>query len=1322
MSEQGLLPEQSEAQRIGALAQKCFRANIPDEWIPTDLAGDEDFGYDYQIQVMEAGCATHIFRAQLKGTTCPELSATKDFFSIQLKASTVRYYMKCNEPILLVLADLSSDDKPKNCPLYFVWIHEELRRLNAEELADDQKYITFRVPAVNNLTDETNLSDELERCRRLGMVGNAMDVLADRLNPGMAPTARVNLLERIPVNLAQSSPLLLSAIAEEPKSAWPQAPRGSFPWHLNEAAEQLRQGNAPEASEHLYAAEALMENTSTLERSEHMYLMGLLHAFRLNDKLAVEAYAAAAELYENSPKYLVAWAEANLRLRYSEDHVQDFSDVIARISGSDSLSSGIRARLLAASGRYEDALKTAEQTSGSEGWAARSIIHSMLSEWRLALEACTAGLAEPHLRDRAKQLFFVIRARARFNLAIGRFSSAEPGTIIPPTGPIDTNLSLLREAWQDILVAVSSLRSSGWTSNTELIADIWGATALILGKQHDALPLLTEAAASRPNMSVLQVALETLATHISNFSLALEANARQPETDAQILRCVTLLHMAGKHGECVSLFQLKGQMASTSDPLFGFAITQAILSAERIVRTDLSLEWESIFASDPKIKPYQDLLKFWRAKNNNLLARDKALEQLELAYETLGKPLMLGIHLFMELDAVDKAQAAKIALMVKDLTADRMLPPDAAIHLSHALATIDDWEGVLQLSRDALARYDSHEHFAAIEAFALDRLGLSTDALSLLRKLLAKGSTDRFALNTYVNIAVRCGFIEDAVRSVESIVAVEMDQSKRIDALQLLFNLIHHSDPQNPRVLEIALRIGELVKQDNQEQEGLFLVLMLAAILHTTVEATDPRLVDFHSRTQAFMRRFPSSNILRTVHVPENACPNELMQVLREISGIDEEQLRWSENLERQLQRGEIPIPYSWRPRRILRNVPDVPTLWAIGKNSKPHERKFHLSMALDDWKPVSTTQLTKAVPLLDLITLLVVSDLGILDLIFRLFPKIAIGQATLTELIQLLSPMSGSPMRQDCLVLQDVLKNHLNQVIQPWVDTPDEHYTRANHWPMEEVKELVSVGSYALYSDDAIFRVYCEIPEITHPSFCTLDVLKALEGKDMLSTREVAEKISKLCAWHVGLRIELKYQVAILPAELGQARSVSKGIDILRASVPCIAVFDEIWDIRKPFEDLILHAATIFIEFTSLNVNRDESIAAVMGLWFGKAKLHKDAPFPSEQLLAELLLLSAKLNTQLFAVEMIRKLWSVYRLLIALQYGDRMDEAKEKAAIALAGEMAAQLDHKNNFLGEQSLRSRLVLGLTPGTSDADEFNLGYNRYSSVLVAAAKSR
>lgn len=1320
--EAGPLPEQSEAQRIGFLAQKCFRSNIPDEWIPKELDGGDDFGFDYQIQVMEAGRATYIFRAQLKGTTNPDRNAPGDFFSIQLKTSTVRYYMKCIEPILLVMADLSSGDSPKHCPLYWTWIHEELRRLNPEELADDQKYLTFRIPTVNQLTEGTNLSADLDRCRRLGKVGEAIDVLAHRLSPGMTSTARADFIERLPGNFARRSPSLLATIAEEPTSAWPVAPLGSLPWHLNEAAEQLRQGNAAEAEEHLDAVSELKKNASALELADYKYLRGRLHSFRLEDGLALESYAAAAKLSENLPKHLVAWAETQLRLRHREDGEHDFSDIIARFTGSDAQSLGMRARLLAANGHYEKAIETAQKTPGSEGWAARAIIHTMRSESELTLEACTAGLATPHLLNTTKQLFLILRARARFNLAIGKLPSTDPEAVIPPTGPVGTNVDLLREAWRDILDVARSLRSSGWPSNTEFIADIWAATASILGKQHDALPLLTEAANARPNLPALQVALENIAAHVSDFPLALAANARQPETGSQTLRRVALLHMADKHTDCVNLFQSKGQMiTATSDHIFGFAITLAILSAERIIKNDLAKEWESRLASDPELAISRTLLQFWRTTRNNLLTRDSALEQLELAYENSGRPLELGMHLFMELNTRDKVQATKVVALAKDLMTDRMLPPVAILHLSHALATLSDWTGLLQLGRESQIRYESHERFVAIEALALDKIGHSADALALLKKLLATGSTDQFALDTYIEIVVRCGLIEDAIRSVESIVSAEVDSSKRINALRLLFNLIHLSDPQSLRAVDIAWSIGQLTKQDDEEQEGLFLVLMFAAISSASLETNDSRLAEFHRRTQEFTQKFPGSKILKTVHFPENASPDELIRILQEITGTDEDQVRWRAKVENQLQRGEIPIPYAWRPRHFLVNVTDLPTLWEIGKRSKHHERKFHLTMAPSDWKPILTAQLAKTIPLLDLITLLLIRDLEILELVFQLFPKIAIGQATLNELSQLLYPMFGSPLWHDCHALQDALKAHLGQIIQPWAGAPDEHSQQAHLWPTEEVKKLAAGGDYALYSDDAIFRVYCEIPDNAPPSFCTLDVLKALEEKGLLSTEEVAEKISRLCAWHVGLIVEFKYQVAILPPELGQAHSVSKGIDILRASASCMALFDNIWDLRKPFNDLIGHAAAILREFVSTSANREESIAAVMGLWFGKAKLHKDAPSPPEQLLALLLALTIE-NIQSITAEMSRRFWNIYLLLIALQHGDRMDETKEKEAIALAGKIVAELDHQNNSLGKESLRSILALGLTEGTSDADAFSNGYNKYFSVLVEATKSK
>ena len=109
MSEKGRLPSVSDAQSIGFRAEKCFTALCPETWLPKSVDGTDDFGIDYRVQTLESGQATDVFRVQLKGTTVPELSADGTYISIQLKASTIRYYARFTEPILLVLCDLSAN-------------------------------------------------------------------------------------------------------------------------------------------------------------------------------------------------------------------------------------------------------------------------------------------------------------------------------------------------------------------------------------------------------------------------------------------------------------------------------------------------------------------------------------------------------------------------------------------------------------------------------------------------------------------------------------------------------------------------------------------------------------------------------------------------------------------------------------------------------------------------------------------------------------------------------------------------------------------------------------------------------------------------------------------------------------------------------------------------------------------------------------------------------------------------------------------------------------------------------------------------------------
>jgi hypothetical protein len=839
----------------------------------------------------------------------------------------------------------------------------------------------------------------------------------------------------------------------------------------------------------------------------------------------------------------------------------------------------------------------------------------------------------------------------------------------------------------------------------EFLADIWSAAASILGKQREVLPLLTQAAETRQNVQSLQAALEIIAVQCGEADVALLANGRQPTTDTGTLRRVVELHMARRDRDCVRHFEEHGSKVSPTHPHFGFAVSTATMSADRILRPDLVERWRQLLSPASELAPHQALLDYFLETSKNALGKEGALTRLEGRYEALGKPLSIAMHVFHELDAGDRTQAATCVELGRRLESERMLHAEAVLHQAQALATLGKWDELLDLSRSARGRFEGKKRFIAVEALALDRLGKSAEAMSTLKSLIAGGDVDTLALNTYINIVVRCGFTEEAIESVEKVLSTESQQSKQVETLRLLFSLVHLADPFSGRGVNIAWRLGQIVSRDDEAQEGLFLILMLTATLHAPVSAGDPRLSDFQQRLEDFTTKYPTSKILRSAHVPQDASSEQVLRMLREIAGLDEERLRWREKVERQLQHGAIAIPYAWRPRQILMNIPDLPTLWAITKASKPTDGQYHLLMVTSDWKPESRPGIDGPPPLLDLVALLVVSDLKIFDYLFEIFPQIAVGQGTLLALMQLTAPMSGSPLRKRCIELQNELKTKFTRIAQPSVALPP-GAKEMPRWDTEEVRTLARGGRYRLYSDDAIFRAYCEIPGSAPAPICSLDVLNELDHQGILTVRDVAEKYSMLCNWHVGLQISLRYQVAALPDALGSAKSVSHGIDILRATPSCVAIFDEIWDPRKPYAQFVAHGVAVLRALASDSKNKIDSVSSLLGLWWGKARLRNDAPQAGA--ISAQLIMSAVGNDPPLAREVVHKLWSVYRALIALEHGDRMDVEKERQAIVRAGQFAANVDHKMSRQGSSSLYSRAVIGLTAGTSDADTFQKGY--------------
>jgi Domain of unknown function (DUF4365) len=97
MSSEQEYPLESEAQRIGQRAQKCFAANRPDSWRVQSLEGTDDAGFDYQIQIVDSARYIGFFRVQLKGSESPEINASGESYSIPLSRRTLNYYARATE-------------------------------------------------------------------------------------------------------------------------------------------------------------------------------------------------------------------------------------------------------------------------------------------------------------------------------------------------------------------------------------------------------------------------------------------------------------------------------------------------------------------------------------------------------------------------------------------------------------------------------------------------------------------------------------------------------------------------------------------------------------------------------------------------------------------------------------------------------------------------------------------------------------------------------------------------------------------------------------------------------------------------------------------------------------------------------------------------------------------------------------------------------------------------------------------------------------------------------------------------------------------------
>lgn len=1310
------LPKTGDSPEIGQDAYDCLRAKRPKGWQITELAGPNDFGFDLQVQISVDQQVVHPFRVQLKGTRSPERNADGSFLSINLSTSTLRYFDNTDEPVLLVLCDLSVDpDEPRDCKLYYVWMREELERIEIASLPPTQKEAAVRVPTVNVLDRSTNLIHEVRKRHRLSRVGHELDKSVAGMDPSLGSAERVGMVEAITRNISSRNIAFAQALAEPATDVWVNPPRGSLAWQLTEAKSALATGKIEKCMELLVQAWEHLDGSTSLELAEYWYLTGRSHLVRADDDAATEAFRTAAATRPQA-KYWAAWAESELRRRFRADQRGDYSDVIAALPDEpDPALLGIKARLLAASHKYDEAIALLDTFDGPESLAARAVVQTMFSKSDEALQACVKGLAIEEKKDNTRLLFLVLRARARFNLALRGVRTDLAGEddaeeeVLPPSGPIGVDAVALRLAWVDIEEAVSALEDIRWMSNAEFIIDLWIATASMLGKQEQILPRVLAAARMRPRQSEVQAAAETIAAQCGNFEAALEANTRLPDGQMKILRRVAFLHELGKHRDCVELAAANVDVLRSSHQLSGPSTVLAALSADVLARVDLMESWREILSSgDHEKQAHAATLDYLLARRKNQLGGAEALADLSRVDAQLGHPKSTTLLLFQELDAGKESEAEQLLSVAARLRSTMRLSPLVAMKTAVALATLRRWSELLALCEEAEGEFDLTGRIKAFKALALDQLGRSDEARARLEAMLEEGMDDGLALNTYVNIMVRCGFAEKAKSTAELILERAQTREKRIECVKMLFSLEQQANPESPRLVDLAFRMGELANQEDEVEEGVFLGMFTTATMFGAAPLSDALKNELNSRANAFFERFPQSKVLRRIEFPVDAEPEEMLNALKAAVGISEEREQQRAELEAKLQSGELPFPYAWRPRFALGNVQDVVHLWELAKRSTPEDKKFHLNMIGETWQQRPAESFRSRTPLFDLLTLFVLKDLDLLDKVFEFFPRIAISQGTLGELMKLSQVFSGSIFRERCLELQESLKPRLAQILQPQgvLGDVEGNLPAASR----ELGALAVSGDYLIYSDDALARMWALREKFESDGMCTLDLLCGLEQLGVLTTEEVATKLAQLCDWHVGIQIQLKYQLALIPQAVRAAPSVAQAASLLRIAGGFKSIADGMWGPRTDFMGGLNHIGAVARILVQDPAITDSTIGAFVAMWLDRATARPDMPLPALRLAVQITLYAVA--PQKLPIAAARRLWNVYFGVVESIHGGR-DPNAAGIALARVAHEAGYLDKRMSrelAVPPSNIGERLMMGLDIGSEAWVTFSAAYVR------------
>ncbi|WP_031364369.1 tetratricopeptide repeat protein [Caballeronia sordidicola] len=1289
-------PEEGQSQEIGRYARSVFMNAKPSDWIETELAGDSDFGFDYQVQVKVNRQVKYTFRVQLKGTTKPRWINDGQVLSFRLSTQALNMYVQTPEPTLLVVCVVPEDlPRPYAGEAYYVWVDDALPddfvkpALGTEPRASH----AIHLPVANLLTYENDVTTHLDARNRL--FRTAVDisdlVTASTGSDFGTPYGAIQALE----TALSTRPSVITALIEE-SDIWPAPPEGTAISDLLAIAEAMRNGSWDRATQ--MHRRIRPETLNNLELAEYTFLDGKLLSRSGKFSQAIEKYEAASRLVPTRDVYIVAAAETRfVRMHPCDD--AECRDLLTQLDSRNSVVAKVlAARLLIALSDEAAADSRISSLPATDRAILLASLHVHRRRFSNAIEICSESLRTTTLSPRERATLLLMRARSRWYEAVGPLPDEVE---LPLSGPADANLSLLQMVWEDVMEAFPLLRELGWPANVEFLSDVAGSTAMMLNRGSELYPYLEDAAQALPWSVGLQQAFEALCVSLGRFKEALIPNSRLPESPSVIGRRVTLFHQAGDLPACWALADDKLTVLSESTNVAPVAIGMGATAATQCTKPLVSSRLLSVLDSRQDWGEYATFFRTAIESQRRGVDATTWVEALRLARTKHPDSIFIAQNLLGSLNANLAEHAPAVLETASFLRKTQQLNFNDTLKVIKACFTLERWGDVDVEASHAIERFGNSARLLAMRAIALDNAGKTADALDEYEQGFSSDDAALELLRAYLGLCIRLSHFDRAINAIERLLSRVRGHDEIVELKRLLI-VIKAEVNASPQEMEALLRdLSFTVAQDDAEEEALYLSIATNLTFIRGLKLSDDMCSDFHTRSNAYSSRFPDSRNFIVLSTPPEDSGDRLLKILEPILGDWRAKGREYLRREREVKDGRLPIPYIVRAGYALHYVGDPLTLWEIGKISRAEFRQFHLTMATEDM-PEALFESYSRPPLVDLTALLVLLDLDMLDTVFHLWPSIAIGRLTVAYLSQLSSNRIESARGHDTAKrLISFIQDNLSRIEQPKA-----HISGASGHiqPIHLVQEAEALreSGFSLYADDFFVRVFTSTSISLANSFCTLDVLRWATERKFLDLQQVSGRYSLLCRWNVAIVIPL--QVFLEPV-LREPFSLDS-LEQVAFNLAHVETFDvlsrAVWWPDKDYLQLLNHVRAVIVVLLQNARVPLNLVASVWSAWLMKVQFAKAGLSRLDNRAAAMFFIAVHAES-----ELLKRAWICYKLTVELEHGNRMEKAHEREAIRHLAAFANEFAQSQSTPNSQTMLQRLQDCVTPGTEEAQWFSEG---------------